>query len=180
MRVLLVGSSQRGLAFARALVADGHAVRAVTRHESRRAEIEAAGCECWIGTPDRIGTLRYALENVTIMVWALGNATGPAEDAERIGDLHGSRLKMMLEKTTDTTVRGVVYEATGTLDDATFASGIHEIRWANEKNEIPYALLEADGTDVEAWTTAALAAVEKLLADRPVAGAVPGSGATRR
>lgn len=174
MRVYLIGSSQRGLALARALIADGHAVRAVTRTEARRAEIEAAGCECWIGTPDRIGTLRYGLENVTILVWALGTASGPPEDAERIADLHGSRLKMMLEKTTDTTVRGVVYEATGTLDEATFASGVHEIRWANEKNEIPYQLLEADGRDVDAWVAAALAAIEKLLADRPVAGAPTG------
>lgn len=169
MRVLLVGSSQRGLALARELIAEGHAVRAVTREERRRAEIEEAGCECWIGDPDRIGTLRYALENVTILVWALGTASG--EDAERVAALHGSRLKMMLEKTTDTTVRGVVYEATGSLDAATFASGVHEIRWANEKNEIPYALLEADGADIPAWVAAARAAIERLLADRPVAGA---------
>ena len=65
-----------------------------------RAAIEAAGCECWIGDPDRIGTLRYALENVTILMWLLGTATGA--DAERVAALHGSRLQMMLEKTTDT------------------------------------------------------------------------------
>ena len=169
MRVLLVGSSQRGLALARELVADGHAVRAVTRTEARRPELESAGCECWIGTPDRIGTLRYALENVTILVWALGNATG--DDPERVAALHGSRLKMMLEKTTDTTVRGVVYEASGSLDADTFASGVHEIRWANEKNEIPFALLDADGRDEAAWVAAARAAIEGLLVDRPVAGA---------
>lgn len=170
MRVLLVGSSARGLSLARDLIADGHAVRAVTRTEARRAELEAAGCECWIGDPDRIGTLRYALENVTILVWALGCASGP--DPEKVAALHGSRLKMMLEKTTDTTVRGVVYEATGTLDEATLASGVHEIRWANEKNEIPFALLHTDGADVPGWTVAARAAVESLLADRPVAGGV--------
>jgi NAD(P)-dependent dehydrogenase (short-subunit alcohol dehydrogenase family) len=171
MRVLLVGSSARGLALARELVADGHAVRAVTRTEARRAELEDAGCECWIGTPDLIGTLRYALENVTILVWALGTASG--DDPESVAALHGSRLKMMLEKTTDTTVRGVVYEMTGTLDEATFASGLHEIRWANEKNEIPYALLDADARDEAAWVAAARAAIEGLLGDRPVAGAPP-------
>lgn len=170
MRVLLVGSSARGLSLARDLIADGHAVRAVTRTEARRAELEAVGCECWIGDPDRIGTLRYALENVTILVWALGCASGP--DSEKIAALHGSRLKMMLEKTTDTTVRGVVYEATGTLDEATLAAGVHEIRWANEKNEIPFALLHADGADVTGWTVAGRAAIESLLADRPVAGGV--------
>jgi Trk K+ transport system NAD-binding subunit len=46
MRALMVGGGCRGLRLARDLVAEGHAVRAVTRTESRRAEIEAAGCEC--------------------------------------------------------------------------------------------------------------------------------------
>jgi NAD(P)-dependent dehydrogenase (short-subunit alcohol dehydrogenase family) len=168
MRVLLVGSSARGLAFARRLVADGHAVRAVTRTEARRAEIEAAGCECFIGDPDRIGTLRYGLENVTILVWALGCATGP--DEEKIEALHGSRLKMMLEKTTDTTVRGVLYEATGTLPEAVLAKGVEEVLWANKANEIPYALLEADGIDPEAWAQQALDTMATLLGDRPIAG----------
>ena len=107
----MVGGGCRGLALARELVAGGHAVRAVTRTEARRAAIVAAGCECWIGDPDRIGTLRYALDNVTVLLWLLGTATGP-----NVADLHGSRLRMMLEKVTDTTVRGVVYEAAGTVE----------------------------------------------------------------
>lgn len=168
MRVLLVGSSQRGLAYARRLVADGHAVRAVTRTQQRRQELHDAGCECWIGDPDRIGTLRYALENVTILVWALGCASGP--DPERIAALHGSRLRMMLEKTTDTTVRGVVYEATGTLHDAVRVAGVDEVLHANTTNEIPYALLHADGADAEAWADAAVEATRSLLGERPIAG----------
>ena len=73
----MVGGGCRGLRLARTLVAEGHAVRAVTRSQARRAEIEAAGCECWIGDPDRIGSLRYALDNVTVLLWLLGTATGP-------------------------------------------------------------------------------------------------------
>src|SRR5512132_4230372 len=121
----MVGGGCRGLQLARDLVADGHAVRAVTRSEERRAEIEAAGCECWIGDPDRIGTLRYALDNVTVLLWLLGTATGP-----NVADLHGSRLRMMLEKTTDTTVRGVLYEAAGTVDPSLLAAGVEEMRHA--------------------------------------------------
>jgi len=83
----MVGGGCRGLRLARDLVAEGHAVRAVTRSDERRAAIEAAGCECWIGDPDRIGTLRYALDNVTVLLWLLGTATGP-----NAVDLHGSRL----------------------------------------------------------------------------------------
>ena len=71
----MVGGGCRGLALARDLVAAGHAVRAVTRREAGRREIEAAGCECWIGDPDVIGTLRYALDNVTLLLWLLGTAS---------------------------------------------------------------------------------------------------------
>src|SRR5206468_4749623 len=88
VRLLLVGGGCRGLALARSLVAEGHAVRAVTRDQSKRGAIEAAGCECWPGDPDRIGTLRYALENATVLAWMLGTVDAP--------ELHGSRLEMML------------------------------------------------------------------------------------
>jgi nucleoside-diphosphate-sugar epimerase len=160
VRVLLVGGGCRGLALARELVADGHAVRAVTRHEGHRARIEEAGAECWIGDPDVVGTLRYALENVTILVWALGTATG---SAEQIAALHGPRLEMMLSKTIDTTVRGVVYEAAGTAGREALASGVAEVRRTCERNEIPYAILEEDPARREAWVAAARQAIGCLL-----------------
>jgi hypothetical protein len=158
----MVGGGCRGLRLARELVAEGHAVRAVTRSEERRAGIEAAGCECWIGDPDRIGTLRYALDNVTVLLWLLGTATGP-----NVSDLHGSRLRMMLDKVTDTTVRGVLYEAAGTVDSASLRTGAAELDRARELNEIPGALLEADPADQAAWVAAARAGIGRLLsADR--------------
>ena len=162
----MVGGGCRGLRLARDLVADGHAVRAVTRSEERRAEIEAAGCECWIGDPDRIGTLRYALDNVTVLLWLLGTAAGP-----NVADLHGSRLRMMLEKVTDTTVRGVLYEAAGTVGAEALRSGAAELARARELNEIPGALLEVDPRDEDAWVAAARAGIERLLAvDRGALG----------
>jgi hypothetical protein len=162
MRALMVGGGCRGLRLACTLVAEGHAVRAVTRTEARRREIEAAGCECWIGDPDRIGTLRYALDNVTVLLWLLGTATGP-----NVIDLHGSRLRMMLDKVTDTTVRGVLYEAAGTVDPATLEAGAREVARAQALNEIPGAVLEASPLDTQAWAIAARAAVDHLLtADR--------------
>jgi NAD(P)H-binding len=154
----MVGGGCRGLRLARELVADGHAVRAVTRDEVRRAQIEAAGCECWIGDPNRIGTLRYALDNVTVLLWLLGTATGP-----NVADLHGSRLRMMLEKVTDTTVRGVLYEAAGTVDAAVLRGGAAEIARARELNEIPGALLEADPREPEDWVPAAREGIDRLL-----------------
>jgi hypothetical protein len=166
VRVLMVGGGCRGLALARTLVADGHAVRAVTRHEARRAEIEAAGCECWIGDPDRIGTLRYALDNVTLVLWLLGTATG---EPDAVAALHRSRLHMMLEKVTDTTVRGVVYEAAGTVPADDLAAGVAELEHARATNEIPFALLEADPADRAAWLGAALEALDGLLGERRAA-----------
>ena len=149
MRALLIGGGRTGLALTRALVADGHAVRFVTRDEARRADIEAAGAECWIGDPDRIGTLRYALDNVTVLLWLLG----PAADDEA---LHGSRLTMMLERTIDTTVRGVVYEGT--------EAGAAEVRRMAAYNEIPYAIVDVAREDEAAWVSAVLEAIDGVLA----------------
>ena len=164
----MVGGGCRGLALARSLVAEGHAVRAVTREESKRPLLEEAGCECWIGDPDRIGTLRYALDNVTILLWLLGTASGPAD---KVAALHGSRLRMMLEKTTDTTVRGVVYEAAGTVGPEVLVAGVEEMRHARRTNEIPYALLEVGREDGAAWVAAARAAIDALLTARRSAAA---------
>jgi uncharacterized protein YbjT (DUF2867 family) len=164
----MVGGGCRGLALARDLVAEGHAVRAVTRRPEARAAIEAAGCECWVGTPDVVGTLRYALDNVTLLLWLLGTAQG---SAEKVAALHGSRLRMMLEKTADTTVRGVVYEAAGTVAPALLAGGVEEVRRAQRTNEIPYALIDADPADRVAWPAAARAAIDALLVARRGAAA---------
>jgi hypothetical protein len=163
VRALVVGGGCRGLELTRALVADGHAVRVVTRTESRRGAIESAGAECWIGDPDVVGTLRYALDNVTVLLWLLGTATG---DPEQVGALHGSRLRMMLEKTTDSTVRGVVYERAGPLPPGMYASGEAEMRHARETNEIPFATLDADPGAADAWVPAARAAIDAVLAER--------------
>jgi hypothetical protein len=143
----MVGGGCRGLALARSMVAEGHAVRVVTRHESRRAQIEDAGCECWIGDPDRIGTLRYAPENATVLLWLLATVDVP--------DLHGSRLEMMLERTVDTTVRGVLYEGT---------AGAAVVQAAHDRHGIPIAFLEHDSRDVDGWVARARAGIDALLA----------------
>jgi hypothetical protein len=150
VRVLLVGGGRPGLALTRELAAQGHAVRFVTRTDARRAEIEAAGGECWIGDPDRIGSLRYALDNVTVLLWLLGPASHSA------GDLHGSRLTMMLERTIDTTVRGVVYEGT--------EAGAEEVRRMAAYNEIPHAILDAPRDDEAAWVAAVREAIDGVIA----------------
>jgi hypothetical protein len=147
----MVGGGCRGLALARELVADGHAVRAVTRHEGARERIEAAGAECWIGDPGVIGTLRYALDNVTVLLWLLGRVEDPA--------LHGPRLQMMLDRTTDTTVRGVVYEMGS-------EAGVGELKRARALNEIPYRVVDGPVAAEDAWVAAVRGAIESLLVPR--------------
>lgn len=144
-RFLIVGGGQRALQLARELSAEGHAPRMTTRDPSRRAEIEAVGGECVIADPDVVGTLRYALDNVTILLWLLGNL-----EAE---ELHGSRWRMMLERTIDSTVRGVVYERGTDAGEAL-------TRQMAEYNGIPYAIIDAKA---EPWVPAARAAIDGLL-----------------
>ena len=160
-RLLIVGAgSCRALALTRELAGEGHGVRGVTRGAHRDA-IEQAGGEAWIGDPDVVGTLRYALDNVTILVWALGTAAG---SPEQVGALHGPRLEMMLSKTIDTTVRGVVYEAAGSVSADVLASGFAELRRTCERNEIRYAIVDEEPARGEAWVAAARQAIDRVLA----------------
>ncbi|HMS63196.1 MAG TPA: hypothetical protein PKD63_13030, partial [Solirubrobacteraceae bacterium] len=98
-----------------------------------------------------------------LVLWLLGTASGA--DAERLAALHGSRLRMMLEKTTDTTVRGVIYEAAGTVGAEVLAAGVAEMEHARRTNEIPFAVIDADPRgDRAVWLAQVRASVERLLA----------------
>ncbi|HEY7933970.1 MAG TPA: hypothetical protein VID48_09105 [Solirubrobacteraceae bacterium] len=161
-RILIIGGGTRGLALTRGLCEDGHAVRVTTRTDARRAAIEAAGGECFVGTPDRLATLRPALEGVTIACWLLGRATG---DEEQIRALHGSRLEFFLTQIIDSTVRGFVYEACrGALEESILTAGLDAVLAITSRNSIPLAFIEEDPTDEQGWLTAAQAAIASLLA----------------
>lgn len=178
-RVLIVGGGCRGRRLARELVGEGHAVRVSTRAEAGRAAIEAAGAECLIGTPDRLATLRGALDGVTIACWLLVTARG---SREQVRALHGSRLQFFLGQAIDTTVRGFVYEAPGVDGSAVgragdvrnvlqqeevpvedIAEGERIVRAATSRNAIPVAFVRANPHDVDAWLADARGAVDGLL-----------------
>jgi nucleoside-diphosphate-sugar epimerase len=101
-RVLIVPCGCRGRALAAGLTAAGHTVRGTTRDPANRDAIAAAGAEPYVGDPDRIATLMDALAGVSVVCWLMGSVPVP--------ELHGPRLRMLLEKLVDTPVRGVVYE----------------------------------------------------------------------
>ena len=128
-------------------------MRVTTRTEAGRAAIEAAGAECWIGTPERLGTLRAALESVTIVCWLLGTAAGSEEE---LGALHGSRLEFFLGQAIDTTVRGFVYEAAGVAGGSAVPADVLRRGRADRAEgrraqRDPVGFLRADPGDAELW-----------------------------
>ncbi len=145
---------------ARELVAAGHAVRGTTRDRTRFAAIEAAGAEPYEGDPDRIATLMGALEQTTIVAWLMGSATGAGDE---VRELHGGRLRMLTEKIVDTGVRGLLYEAAGSVEAAWLEDGELTVRAARATWNIPLQVLRTDPGDCEAWTRDALVAVDCLL-----------------
>jgi uncharacterized protein YbjT (DUF2867 family) len=158
--VLIVGCGCRGRSLARALRAEGHAVRGTTRDPAIGARLDGDGIEPWIGDPDRVGTLTGALDGVTVVCWLLGSATG---EPEALAALHGPRLRAFCEKVVDTTVRGLVYEAGGTVPADLLAGGAEITREAARTWEIPLRILDADPADRAEWLGAAGRGVRELL-----------------
>jgi nucleoside-diphosphate-sugar epimerase len=154
-RILIVGCGCRGQALARTLRAEGHAVRGTSRDPATLEAIAAAGAEPYRADPDRVGSLVYGFDAVTVACWLMGDA---ADDA-----LHGPRLEMLFAKLVDTAVRGVVYEAAGAAGEARLARGRAIAEKARDTWEIPLAFLEADPAEHETWLPAATAAVHRLL-----------------
>jgi nucleoside-diphosphate-sugar epimerase len=159
-RVLIIGCGCRGRALARALVAQGHAVRGTTRSPAGLGAIEAAGAEAVLGDPDVVGTLVSSFEHVSVACVLLGSAEGTRAG---LAALHGTRLDMLLARMLDTTVRGIVFEAAGSVDPDVLAAGASLVRERCEDSRIPYALLDAGPADHRAWTAAAVAAVHSAL-----------------
>ena len=147
-RVLIVGCGCRGQALTRELVAAGHVVRGTTRDPAGAAAIAQAGAQPYVGDPDRIVTLMAALEAVTVAVWLLGTIDAP--------DLHDGRLRMFCEKTVDTPVRGLLYEAS-----AAHPKGRGVVEMAADVWQIPVEIVEPGATTAEL-----LAAVDRLIAGR--------------
>lgn len=165
-RVLIVGCGCRGRELARALTQRGHAVRGTTRDPAKNAEIAAAGADPWVGDPDRLSTLTGALDGVTVVCWLLAHADGPPASTAA---LHAERLRAYLRELVDTTVRGFVYEARGSLDDAVLAGGVEIVRELGSTWQLPVAAIEPEPAS---WPAVAAQAVERLLAPEPAGPAI--------
>ena len=159
-RILIVGCGCRGLALATALLAGGHAVRGSTRRPDRLPELAAAGVEPVLGDPDRVGTLMDAIAEVTVVCWLMGTASGSADD---VAALHGSRLRMLVEKLVETPVRALVYEAAGPLDPAVYACGRRVTAEAAATWPLAVEVIESDSSAAADWLIEARATLGRVL-----------------
>ena len=137
-RALIIGCGCRGRALGEQLLAAGWAVRGTSRREDGLAPIEAAGIEPALAEPDRVGTVLELVGDVAIVFHLLGSAEG---EPEALADIHGPRLERLLEKLVDTPVRGVVYEAFGSVDAAVLAAGAELVRSAGGTWRIPFEVV---------------------------------------
>lgn len=117
----------------------------------------AAGVEAVLADPDRLATLLPALDQVSVLILPLGNASGTPD---LVAALHGPRLVALLGKLVDTPIRGVVYERVGSVDSAILARGAAEVASACDGSRIPYEFIDSDPAT---WPQAAAAAVERVL-----------------
>jgi len=159
-RALIVGCGCRGRLLGEALLAEGWAVRGTSRREEGLAAIEAAGIEPALADPDRPGTILDLVGDVALVVLLLGSASGEREELEAI---HGPRLERLLEHLVDTPVRGVVYEAEGSVGAPLLAAGAEIVAAAGRTWRIPVAVL-ADRPDSHgAWASETAKAALELL-----------------
>ena len=159
-RVLIVGCGCRGRALSAALVAQGHAVRGTTRGPASLAAIVASGAEGVVADPNRLATLTPHLEQVSVLCWLLGSAFA---EPDQLAALHGPRLRSLLEALVDTHVRGLVYEAGGSVGSALFEEGARVVERLGATYHMPVAVVHEDPTGVERWRAAMSAAVDGVL-----------------
>jgi hypothetical protein len=140
-------------------MANGHSVRATSRDAGRLSEIDAIGAEAVEADPLRLATLvPQQLANTSAVCWLFGSASG-----EGVEDLHGTRLRTVLERLVDSPARGLVYEAAGTVDPELLREGTASVREAHFRWHMPVEIVEHDPADTAGWATAMAQAVERLL-----------------
>ncbi len=148
-RALIIGCGCRGRELGQRLLAAGWAARGTSRRAEGLAAIEAAGIEPALADPDRVGTLVELVGDVAVVFHLLGSATG---DPEAVAAIHGPRLERLLEKVVDTPVRGVVYEAVGSVDAATLEGGAELVATASRTWRIPAEIVGSEPNNPAEWS----------------------------
>ncbi len=147
-RALIVGCGCSGRALGAELLDEGWAVRGTSRDAEGLELIEAAGIEPARADPEKPATILDLVDDVAIVIWLLGEATGPAEE---VAAIHGPRLEGLLERLVETPVRGFVYEGVGTVDAELLAGGAKLVRKAADTWHIPVAVTETARSEGPQW-----------------------------
>jgi uncharacterized protein YbjT (DUF2867 family) len=148
-RALIVGCGCRGRLLGERLAGAGWAVRGTSRGEQGLEPIRAAGLEAELADPERPGTLLDLIGDVAVVYYLLGSAAGPDEE---LAAIHGPRLESLMERFVDTPVRGVVYEAAGSVEPALLEGGAGIVRAAGERWRIPFEIATVAAGDHERWS----------------------------
>jgi len=147
-RALIVGCGCRGRLLGEELLARGWAVRGTSRREQGLEAIAAAGIEPAVADLDRVGTVLEHVADVAVVYLLLGSAVG---EPEAVAELHRHRLERLLEKLVDTPVRGIVYEAAGSVEPEVLAAGAELVRAAERTWRIPAAVVTGEQADHRLW-----------------------------
>jgi uncharacterized protein YbjT (DUF2867 family) len=145
----------------RRLLEGGWAVRGTSRREDGLGAIEAAGIEAALADPDRPGTILGLVGDVAMVAILLGSAKG---EPESLAAIHGPRLERLLEHFVDTPVRGVVYEAAGSVAASVLEGGAELVRAAGQTWRIPVAVVETEPDPFDPWCEEIAGAVLATLA----------------
>ena len=159
-RALIVGCGCRGRALGLRLRQAGWQVRGTSRDAGKAEALTASGIEGKIADPDRVGTVLDEIADVALVFWLMGTAAG---EGDSVVAIHGPRLERFMEEIVDTPVRGVVYEAGGSVPRDVVRRGERVVRAAAARWRIPVAVVDADPGEVDAWLGAMTAAAEELI-----------------
>jgi uncharacterized protein YbjT (DUF2867 family) len=162
-RALIVGCGCSGRALGSELLEEGWAVRGTSRDEEGLVAIEAAGIEPVRADPEKPATILELVDDVAVVIWLLGNATGPAHE---VAAIHGPRLESLLERFVETPVRGFVYEGAGTVDSKLLAGGAELARNAESTWRIPVTVTETSREHGPRWVEELETAVVEILSRR--------------
>ncbi len=160
-RALIVGCGCSGRALGSELLEEGWAVRGTSRDAAGLDAIEAAGIEPARADPEQPGTILELVDDVAILIWLLGSATG-----DTVADIHGPRLESLLERLVETPVRGFIYEGAGTVDAKLLGGGAELVRNAEATWRIPVTVTETPRDQGPAWVEEIENAVVELIARR--------------
>jgi uncharacterized protein YbjT (DUF2867 family) len=162
-RALIVGCGCSGRALGAELLDEGWAVRGTSRDAAGLDAIEAAGIEPSRADPEQPGTILELVDDVAVVLWLLGSATGSRDD---LGTIHGPRLEALLERLVETPVRGFVYEGVGSVDPTLLAGGAELARNAERTWRIPVIVTETPREHGPRWVEELETSVVELLSRR--------------